>query len=336
MDFLHDLDYSSQNEALGDYTQQAQNLIKAPEQLKKLAESRDAFNQLLTTGTGTVGTLIAHKSLAGLKKKFFDPLFKTAKKEGKSLINQTRDAVGDRLDELTGQGERLQNAIQGQPQADVPEAEPETGLAQGAEADGGVETRPLDTSAEVDEFDPANMPSGAGGRVNISSTPEAPSPEDPLDIGEGDIPDSLFTEPAGAEPATRELGGFDDDLGDLLDAPRTLEQSVVATPGDGVEGGISETSFGPEGATPIGTTTEVAEGATGEGAGLGAEIGSGATAAAETDALFGGPLDLAGDVAGLAVGLGTIIGGLLGEKKAPTPTVLPSINPNVQMGIANY
>lgn len=92
------MDFGAENEALNAYMEQSRNLMKAPDHLRDLTESREQFNTALLTGTGTVGGVLATKGIAGIKKKALDPLFT----KGSKLAKQATDKVGKSLDELSG------------------------------------------------------------------------------------------------------------------------------------------------------------------------------------------------------------------------------------------
>jgi hypothetical protein len=351
MSYLHDLDLTAQNDALSAYVDQAQNAIKNPEHLAKLTEARDLFNTALQTGTGTVGGLISHKALAGLKKKAFDPLFK----RGKALAEQTKDAVGERLNQLTGEGDRLLNKIQprgddGDPfsgltdedvadlfESDLPSAAAPSGgasLVQNAAADGGAAARDL---LSADQYaDSLGLPSvpGAAAAAPADIQPLADADADRMGLPRGS---SLVRGAPTDEPDLPKPGDAILDE-DPFSAPRSLgtttfqrapdPPSFDATPSDPVGDGISQSTGG--------AADEATEAATGAGESIGEDVVGGLSAAVGTDAAAGGPLDIFGDIAALAVGLGTVFAGVYGAKKPPMPEHVPIVNPSVQKGLGGF
>ena len=365
MSYLHDLDLSAQNDAISSYMDQAQNAIKDPAHLEKLTEARNLFNTALQTGTGTVGGLISHKALAGLKKKAFDPLFK----RGQALAEQTKDAVGDRLNQLTGQADRLMNKVQPRGddedpfsgltdedvadlfEPDLPAAAAPSGganLVQNVSADGGAEARDMLTAADEEYADSLGLPRVPGFTYADTAPPDAPAaaasaPADiqPLADAEADrlgLPrgTSLIRgEPTDEAPLPKPGDALFED--DPFSAPRSLGTttfqrtpgpSFEETPKDPVGDGISQSTGG--------AADDATEAAAGAGESIGEDVAGGLAAAGETEAATGGPLDIFGDVAALAIGLGTIFAGVYGAKKPPQPEHVPIVNPVVQKGLGGF
>lgn len=362
MSYLHDLDLSAENDALSAYVDQAQNAIKDPEHLEKLTEARNLFNTALQTGTGTVGGLISHKALAGLKKKAFDPLFK----RGQALAEQTKDAVGDRLNQLTGQADRLMNKVQPRGddedpfsgltdedvsdlfEPDLPAAAAPSGganLVQNVSADGGAEARDLLTAADEEYADSLGLPRVPGYSYADTAPPDAPvtsAPAPPLADADADrlgLPrgTSLIRGEPTEEAPLPKVGDplFEDDP---FSGPRSLGTTTYqrAPPGpsfednptDPVGDGISQSTGG--------AADDATEAAAGAGESIGEDVAGGLAAAGETEAATGGPLDIFGDVAALAIGLGTIFAGVYGAKKPPQPEHVPIVNPVVQKGLGAF
>jgi len=372
MSYLHDLDLTAQNDALSSYVDQAQNAIKNPEHLAKLTEARDLFNTALQTGTGTVGGLISHKALAGLKKKAFDPLFK----RGKALAEQTKDAVGDRLNELTGQTDRLMNKVQPNDddddpfsglkdedvadlfEPDLPAAAAPSGgasLVQNASADGGAEARDLLTPADEQFADNLGLPrvpgysyadtAPADAPAAAATAPDVPAAAAPADIqpladADADrmgLPrgSSLIRGSPTEEPDLPKPGDaiLDDDP---FSAPRSLGTTTFQRAPPSFEDTPSDPIGDGISKSTGGDVDDTAEAAEGAAENIGEDVAGGLAAAAETDAATGGPLDIFGDIAALAVGLGTVFAGVYGAKKPPQPEHVPIVNPTVQKGLGGF
>lgn len=110
---------------------------------------------------------------------------------------------------------------------------------------------------------------------------------------------------------------------------------VQPEPGDGpVNGGGQGLDGAAEGeAGAVRLPPKAGGGAAEDGADVGEDLGKAAATAAETDAEFGGPEDIAGDVVALGAGLATLFGGQAFEQKAPAPVLRTPLNPAVEFGL---
>lgn len=365
MTFIHDLDNSNDSQAIQEYAEQARNLIKNPGQLADLEKARDAFNQALLTGTGTVGSLLTHKGLAGLKKRRLDPMFK----RGKRVVQQAREGIEERVQ---GARAQVQNEIDNVPrrlgasiQQDGTDGGAETGdtvaesslvdradtflaraAARRAARRGVVSSMRTEAQSEAERFGDEVADAGA-------QAASAPAPSVLDDAPTDELAEALSRRAAALEFA-QGLAGLHNDgvtgvknlsndqllevrneyrtqIGKVRQAQSDIDDIRAGQSADEPQGLGEQT--GTTAAEQTGTTAAAAA-QTGEE--VGEKVAAAGTKAAVTDAELGGPEDIAGDIISVAVGLGTLFAGLGSQKAAPEPTLLPQVQPTVQRGLAGY